>query len=290
MKKDTITTVLLVLVLSIGLSLLLYPTLSDWWNSIHQSRAITHYEEKVVEMDNSAYEKMLSEANAYNQALVGREDTRFMMTDEERAIYEDILDVSGTGIMATIEVPRLGIKFPIYHGTSDGVLQIAIGHVEGSSLPVGGVGTHCILSGHRGLPSARLFTDLDKMEEGDTFEIRVLNDRLTYEVDQIVTVLPYEIEELAIDPEADYCTLVTCTPYGINTHRLLVRGHRIENAPVEDTQPEETQPVPVQDNQNVMEMEKLLHLMTLILVLAAGLTVLLIILLATNRKKTKRKK
>ncbi len=285
MKKDTITTILLVLVLVIGLSLLLYPTISDWWNAVHQSYAVTDYNSKVIAMDTSAYEKLLTDAEAYNLTLLGRDDDRFEMTDEERAEYEGILDVSGTGIMATIEIPKLDVKFPIYHGTSEGVLRIAIGHVEGSSLPVGGAGTHCVLSGHRGLPSARLFTDLDKMKEGDTFEIQVLNDRLTYQVDQIVTVLPYEMDELAIDETKDYCTLVTCTPYGINTHRLLVRGHRVENAPALETQPKETQAPQPEDTGHTMEMEKLLHLLTLILVLAAGLTVLLIILLATNRRK-----
>ncbi len=285
MKKDTITTILLVLVLAIGLSLLLYPTVSDWWNSMHQSWAVASYQGKVVELDTSAYEKLLTEAQAYNRTLLSRDDGRFMMTDEEREAYNGILDVSGTGIMATIEIPSIGVSLPIYHGTSDGVLQIAAGHVEGSSLPVGGPGTHCALSGHRGLPSAKLFTDIDRLKEGDTFRIRVLYDTLTYEIDQIKVVLPYELEDLAIDENQDYCTLVTCTPYGINTHRLLVRGHRVENAPEEETQPEATQPTQPQIRRNTIEMEKLSHLLILVLGLAVVLTILLIILLLTGRRK-----
>ena len=151
------------------------------------------------------------------------------MTDEERAQYESLLNVSGNGIIGYIEIPSINCSLPIYHGTDEAILQIAVGHIEGTSLPVGGSGTHCVLSGHRGLPSARLFTDLDKMVIGDTFLMRVLDETLTYEVDQIRIVLPYELDDLEIEEGKDYCTLVTCTPYGINSHRLLVRGHRIEN-------------------------------------------------------------
>lgn len=285
MKKDTITTILLVLVLVIGLSLLLYPTVSDWWNTAHQSRAINNYEKQVEKLDTAAYEKVVSEAQAYNRTLLGRDNSRFQMTDQERETYNGIMDISGTGIMASIDIPSLGVTLPIYHGTSDGVLQVAVGHVEGSSLPVGGAGTHCVLSGHRGLPSAKLFTDLDKLKEGDTFEIRVLYDVLTYEIDQIKVVLPQEMDDLAITEDGDYCTLVTCTPYGINTHRLLVRGRRVENAPTEETQPEATQAAQPETRRNTMEMEKLSHVLILILALAVVLTILLIILLFTNRRK-----
>lgn len=228
MKKKNLTTVLLILACLAGLSLLLYPTVSDYWNSLHQSRAITEYAEQVNELDNELYEQLWADARSYNQTLLQNPD-RYEMTDEERAEYESLLDVSGTGIIGYIEIPLIGCSLPIYHGTEESVLQIAVGHIEGTSLPVGGAGCHSVLSGHRGLPSAKLFTDLDKLTVGEDFILRILDETLTYEVDQILIVEPYELDALAIDPERDYCTLVTCTPYGINSHRLLVRGHRIEN-------------------------------------------------------------
>ena len=226
MKKH-LSTIAMILVLLVGLSLMLYPTVSDRWNAMHQSRAIASYSEAVSGMENARYDELLAQAQAYNAALTNRPG-RFTMTDEERAVYESVLDVSGTGIMGYVEIPRIDCSLPIYHGTSEGVLQIAVGHIEGSSLPIGGPGTHCVLSGHRGLPSAKLFTSLDRMQTGDTFMLHVLDETLTYEVDQILTVEPEDVSALAIDPQADLCTLVTCTPYGINSHRLLVRGTRIE--------------------------------------------------------------
>ena len=228
MKKGTITTIILILVFLIGLSLLLYPTVSNYWNSLRQSRAIAKYAEEVASLDNDVYERLWTEAEAYNRSLA-QKPNRYDMTAEEQAEYESLLNVSGNGIIGYIEVPAIGCSLPIYHGTEESVLQIAVGHIAGSSLPVGGKGSHCVLSGHRGLPSAKLFTDLDKMAEGDTFILRILDEALTYEVDQILIVEPNEMDALEIDPEQDYCTLVTCTPYGINTHRLLVRGHRVEN-------------------------------------------------------------
>lgn len=160
---------------------------------------------------------------------LSHDESRFNLTDEERAKYEKTLDVTGTGIMGYVEIPKISVSLPIYHGTDATVLQIAIGHIPGSSLPVGGQGTHCVISGHRGLPSARLFTDIDQLREGDLFMLNVLGKTLTYQVDQIRVVLPDELDDLAIDDGQDYCTLVTCTPYGVNTHRLLVRGHRVPN-------------------------------------------------------------
>lgn len=228
MMKGKISTIVLVAVFLVGLSLLLYPTVSDYWNTLYQSKAIAGYNEAVSNLDEAECGRLWQEAVAYNQTLVGKDD-RFLMTDEERSKYESLLDMDGTGIIGSIDIPSLQCSFPIYHGTDEGVLQIAIGHIEGSSLPVGGEGTHCVLSGHRGLPSARLFTDIDKLEKGDRFSLRVLNRTLTYEVDRISIVLPYEVENLAIEEGKDYCTLVTCTPYGVNSHRLLVRGHRVES-------------------------------------------------------------
>ena len=227
MRKH-LSTILLILIFLVGLSLLLYPTVSDYWNSLHQSRAIAQYAEQVANLDNDVYEQLWADADAYNRTLPGMAQ-RYVLTDEEREAYKQLLDPSGTGVMGYVEIPEISCSLPIYHGTDEAVLQIAIGHIEGSSLPVGGESTHCVLSGHRGLPSAKLFTDLDKLDTGDTFILRVLDETLTYEVDRILIVEPYELSALEIEEGRDYCTLVTCTPYGVNTHRLLVRGHRVEN-------------------------------------------------------------
>lgn len=226
--KKHFTTILLVLILLTGLSLLLYPTVSDYWNSFHQSRAIASYVEAVAEIDNTDYEKLWQEAVAYNEKLA-ENSGRWTLTEEEQEEYDQLLNISDTGIMGYIEIPKIKVSLPIYHGTDEAILQIAIGHIPGSSLPVGGKGTHCVVSGHRGLPSAKLFTDLDQLEEGDLFMMRVLDETLTYEVDQIRIVEPEDLSDLEIDEDKDLCTLVTCTPYGINSHRLLVRGHRVEN-------------------------------------------------------------
>ena len=227
-KKGNFTTLLLILVLLAGLSLLLYPTVSDYWNSFHQTRAIATYAENVAIMDQEQYDEIWAAAKAYNASLAER-DNAFLLSDEQKEEYTRLLDVSGLGIMGYIEIPEIDVSLPIYHGTEESVLQIAVGHLEWSSLPVGGESTHCVLSGHRGLPSAKLFTNLDKLQTGDIFMLRILDDLLTYEVDQILIVEPQETGALRIEEGKDYCTLVTCTPYGINTHRLLVRGHRIDN-------------------------------------------------------------
>ena len=229
-KKSNVTTYLLILVLLAGLSLLLYPSFSDYWNSFHQSRAIAGYTEEVSSMDNDVYEDFRSQAQQYNEKLFLRQKTEnaFLIPEEQLAEYEQLLDVTGLGIMGYIEIPSIDVSLPIYHGTSDTVLQIAVGHLDWTSLPVGGESTHCVLSGHRGLPSAKLFTNLDKLAVGDTFLMQVLDEVLTYEVDQILIVEPDETQALMIEEGKDYCTLVTCTPYGVNSHRLLVRGHRIE--------------------------------------------------------------
>lgn len=227
MKKH-LSTIILILVFLTGLSLLLYPSVSDYWNSLHQSRAIASYANDVAALDGDTYEQMWEAARAYNSRLAEKEKP-LLMSAQETAEYETLLDVSGSGIMGYIEIPEIKVSLPVYHGVDEGVLQVAVGHIPGTSLPVGGTGTHSVLSGHRGLPSARLFTNLDQLREGDLFLLRVLDEVLTYEVDQILIVEPNDLEALQIEEGADYCTLVTCTPYGINTHRLLVRGHRIEN-------------------------------------------------------------
>ena len=227
-KKGNFSTFILVLILLTGLSLLLYPSVSNYWNSLHQTKAIAKYAEDVVNLDNDTYDQLWQDAASYNQSLLTRSNP-YLLSDEQKAEYDRLLDVSGLGVMGYIEIPSIDCSLPIYHGTEESVLQIAVGHLEWSSLPVGGESTHCVLSGHRGLSSAKLFTNLDKLQTGDIFMLRVLDNVLTYEVDQILIVEPQETGALRIEEGKDYCTLVTCTPYGINTHRLLVRGHRIDN-------------------------------------------------------------
>ena len=225
MKRKHISTIFIILIFLVGLGFISYPTVSNLWNQAHQSRAIATYSKQVEKLDDSENKKMLKAARKYNKSLLKKSDY-WKLSKKDKKKYESLLDVSGTGIMGYIEVPKIDCSLPIYHGTDEGALQIAIGHLEGSSLPVGGKNTHCVLSGHRGLPSARLFTDLDQMEEGDIFILNILGRKLAYEVDQIRVVLPEEMSDLEVIEGKDLCTLVTCTPYGINTHRLLVRGHR----------------------------------------------------------------
>ena len=225
--KNKLINIFLILALVAGLSLLLYPTVSDYWNSLHASQAVASYDQAVKSMDEGKYDELLQRAGQYNRDLFLR-GSLFALTDEEREDYSSQLDIDGSGVMGYIEIPTIKVSLPIYHGTSDDVLQVAVGHLEWSSLPVGGESTHCVLSGHRGLPSAKLFTNLDQLREGDTFTLRVLDEVLCYEVDQIRIVEPQDTAALLPEPGQDLCTLVTCTPYGVNTHRLLVRGHRIE--------------------------------------------------------------
>ena len=226
--KNKLTTFLLFLVFLAGLSLLLYPTVSDYWNSFTQSRAIASYAEEVANIDEEKYMEIWDAAAKYNTSLLDRHNS-YLLSEEQKNEYEELLNLAGNGVMGYVEIPSIGCSLPIYHGTAESVLQIAVGHLEWTSLPVGGLSTHCVISGHRGLPSAKLFTDLDELAEGDIFMLRVLNEILTYEVDKISIVEPDETEKLLIEADKDYCTMVTCTPYGINTHRLLVRGHRIAN-------------------------------------------------------------
>lgn len=226
MKKH-LTNLLLLLALLAGVSLLLYPTVSDYWNERHASRAVASYAQDVENMDDDRYEQLWQDAADYNAALLRRENVYFL-ADWQREEYDALLDVSGTGIMGYIEIPTINVSLPIYHGTDDAVLQIAVGHLDWTSLPVGGESSHCVLSGHRGLPSAKLFTNLDRVVVGDTFTLRVLDEILTYEVDKILIVEPEDVSALTVEEGKDLCTLVTCTPYGINSHRLLVRGHRVQ--------------------------------------------------------------
>ncbi|MBR1864562.1 MAG: class C sortase [Ruminococcus sp.] len=230
MKKrlNTLTNIMLIVLLIVGLSVMLYPTVANWWNKNMTTRAVASYRETVDDLDDETAMKMIDEARLYNKQLAGLFAPFTNYNDVPG--YYDILDVTGTGIMGYITISSVNLELPIYHGTSEGVLNVAAGHMQGSSLPVGGENTHSVISAHRGLPSARLFTDIDKMVVGDTFTVTVLDQVMTYEVEEILIVEPTEIDKLAIIPDSDYVTLMTCTPYGINTHRLLIRSHRIDTA------------------------------------------------------------
>ena len=229
MMRGRWTTILLILIFLAGLSLLLYPSFSDYWNSTRQTKEIASYVEEVTGMDPVKKAEEWTRAEAFNAELLERSNP-YTLTEELRTRYEKLLNTAGNGIMAYVEIPALQVLLPVYHGTSESVLQRAIGHLDWTSLPVGGPSTHSVISGHRGLPSARLFTDLGKMIVGDVFMLQVLDETLTYLVDQILIVEPENVTALAVTQGEDSCTLVTCTPYGVNTHRILVRGHRIANA------------------------------------------------------------
>ena len=239
-KKHRVSNLVLVLILLIGVAIAGYPAFSEYWNSLHQSRAIMGYAERVAELDNEAYKEIWNAALEYNRKLPEK-DNRWRNEDADLDDYASQLNVDNTGNMGYISIPKIGVDLPVYHGVEEKVLQRSIGHILGTSLPVGSVHgneesfaetefpSHCVLSGHRGLPSAKLFSDLDMMEIGDLFYLVILDQTLTYEVDRITVIEPDDLEELEILPDRDLCTLMTCTPYGINTHRLLVRGSRIES-------------------------------------------------------------
>ena len=224
MKKNK-STIILILVFFVGLSVMLYPTISDYVNQLHQTRAVANYAADVDKLSDADYTAYFEAADAFNAQIAADPDALYF--PDRFPSYESTLDVTGTGIMGYITIEKIGVELPIYHGTSDAVLQVAAGHLEGTSLPVGGASTHAVISAHRGLPSAKLFTNLDQLEVGDTFTITVLDRTLTYEVDNISIILPTETDSLKVSEGKDYITLMTCTPYGINTPRLLVRGRRI---------------------------------------------------------------
>lgn len=274
-RRDRIITVLLAAVLIVGVCLISYPTVANWWNSSHQTRVIETVATQVAEMSDEAKAEMLEAAGAYNEALL-ENSSRFTPTLAEEQEYQSLLNLSDasetSNVMGSITIPSINVALPIYHGTSETVLAAGAGHLEGSSLPVGGLGTHCVLTGHRGLPSAELFTRLDELEVGDVFVLNILDDQLTYQVDTIRIVLPSEISSLAIDPDQDLCTLVTCTPYGVNTHRILITGHRIANQ------------TDYEINMNAKTVDsKIVALICLVPILV----VLFIVLMITTRKKRK---
>ena len=271
MKKH-MTTILLIAVFLVGLSMLLYPTVSDYWNSFHQSHAIAEYAESVNLLDDSERNALLEKAREYNERLLTKENRWFLSEDEELE-YDSMLKTSASGIMGYIEIPKINCSLPIYHSTDESVLQTAIGHIEGSSLPIGGESTHCVLSGHRGLPSAKLFTNLDRLTEGDIFMLDVLGETYTYEVVQILIVEPDDLSALEIKKGEDLCTLVTCTPYGVNTHRLLVTGQRTEN----------------QANINVVSDAQQIKPMLVAPIIAAPIMLVLFIYMMIKSKRNKNK-
>lgn len=273
-KKGIVTNIILILVLIAGLSLLLYPTFSDWWNSRVQSRAVSNYAQLVSVMDQEDYTHMWEEAKAFNEELLERKNI-YLLSEEQQEKYEQIFNLDGQGIMGYIELPTLSQTMPVYHGTEEDVLQIAVGHLEWTSLPTGGAGNHSVFSGHRGLPSAKLFTDLDKLVVGDVFMLHILEETLTYEVDQIRIVEPNVTEDLLPQEGKDLCTLVTCTPYGVNSHRLLVRGHRVDNLAEAQT---------VRVTADAMVIEKMV---VVPFVLVPILLCMLVILLVVTSKKKK---
>lgn len=271
-KTGIISTIVLIIILIVGLSVMLYPTVSNWWNKRVQSQAIAEYDKTIQNIDQNRYDEIWANAEEYNKKL-SELYAPFSNADEIDG-YDNILDVSGTGIMGYITIPVIKVEIPIYHGTSAEVLNIAAGHLKGSSLPIGGKNTHAVISAHRGLPSARLFTDLDKLVKGDTFTITILDRVLTYQVEEILIVKPEEVEKLAIIPDNDYVTLMTCTPYGINTHRLLIRSHRI------DTVYEKT----VKISADAVQVDPML----VIPVIAFFLLILLVIFWAVSGKKKRK--
>lgn len=276
-KKGGSSTIILVAIFFVGLSVLLYPTISDFWNEKRQSQAIMNYDDLIVDLTPEDYSAFFTEADGYNKKIRNM-SFPFMNHKNIAEEYYNTLDVNGDGMMGYITIEKIKVQLPIYHGTSDKVLNSAVGHVEGSSLPVGGESTHSVLSAHRGLPSAKLFTNLDKVEIGDVFTIRILDKTITYQVDQILIVLPEETDPLNIEQGKDYCTLVTCTPYGINTHRMLVRGARIENI-----EPERVINV-------ITDAYQIDPLIVTPAVAAPMLGILLIILLVRSGKSNKNKK
>ncbi len=225
--KKKLPIIMPIIVLLFGLAVFLYPTIANYWNSFTQTRAVRTYVEDIENLDKEEYDKMLDDAREYNK-IIAKSGIHWRMSDDEKRLYSSLLNPGGNGMMAYVEIPKIDITLGVYHGTNDEVLLRSVGHIEGSSLPVDGESVHCILSGHRGLPSTKLFSELDRLVEGDKFMIRTLNEVYTYEVDKINIVEPNDLSTLRIEKGKNLCTLVTCTPYGLNTHRLLVRGHMIE--------------------------------------------------------------
>lgn len=273
--KKNLSKVVLVVTFLAGLSLLLYPTVANWWNSFHATRAIASYDETLAALAPEQYDELFDAAKAYNEALLD-DGGRYFPSEAEHQHYMDLLSVKDSQILGTIQIPTQKINLPIYHGTSEEVLQVGAGHLEGTSLPIGGESTHTVISGHRGLPSAELFNNIVNLAEGDVFVIKVLNQTITYQVERIRTVLPTEVNDIDIEPGRDLATLVTCTPYGVNTHRILITGHRIENLP--------------DDFLNTKDNAGLVSQTLIAAIIAAVILVVLFVLLMIRSSKQKREK
>ena len=274
-NRNRLWTMILLFALIAGLAILLYPTVSNQWNSRLMSRAVATYDETVADLSEEDYSAYFEAAEAYNEALREIGSAMTITVPDLVEGYEETLASTGTGIMGYVTIDKINVELPIYHGTDNSVLSVGAGHLEGTSLPIGGESTHSVISAHRGMPSALLFTNLDQLEEGDTFTITVLDQVFTYEVDQITIVLPDEIENLYIEEGEDYCTLMTCTPYGINTHRLLVRGHRVDNADAAHIRV-------------TAEANKIDNWLVALFVAIPMLVILLIWLIVSTRKKSQR--
>ena len=273
--KNRVFYTVVAIVLLVGISLVLYPSVSDYWNQHHQSQLLASYSDDVGQLEEKDYKKVIENAKEYNKSLADN-PVDFTLNDYQKAVYDDLLNVSGNGIMGYVEIPSVNCTAPIYHGTDESVLQIAIGHLEWTSLPIGGKNTHCVISGHRGLPSARLFTDINKLAEGDVFILRVLDEPIAYEVDRILIVEPENTKPLEIVEGMDYCTLMTCTPYGVNTHRLLVRGHRIKYT--------EAQEILVVADANLIKPQ----IIAIIIGFPTYIAVMILILIFSDKNKKKR--
>lgn len=278
-KSNIISTIIFTIIFLVGLSVMFYPMFSNWWNSKVQSGVVASYETVVSEMDNSKLLEMIEEANFYNKQLAKLSDP--YKEYDFVAGYYDILNISGTGVMGYIDIPLIQVQIPIYHGTSETVLNIAAGHLEGSSIPVGGKNTHSVISAHRGLPSAKLFTDLDKLVVGDYFSIHILGQIYTYEVEEILIIEPHEFSKLAIIPDGDYVTLMTCTPYGVNSHRMLLRSKRVANIINEDG--EEVPAVAVKVTSDAVQVDPLL----VVPILASPLVIVMLCFWMFSDKKKK---
>lgn len=274
--KQRIISIFAIILLLAGLSLLLYPTVSDYISRVRHRRAIFNYLGSVEELDDDEYERILNEAIAYNDELANNQPSLTSLSDEQMEKYLNVLDVSGDGVMGYIQISKANVSLPIYHTASEAVLQVGVGHIEGSSLPIGGESVHSLLSGHRGLPSSRLFTDIDKLDIGDRFTLHILDEYYTYEVDKIDVVLPQDVQFVRIEQGHDYSTLVTCTPYGVNTHRLLIRGRRI-------LLPIEEEKMAIQSGARMVDMKYVIAVVEVPVLAVAVITA------ATARRRRKRK-
>ena len=284
--KKRLPSILVGLLFLVGLGIMIYPTVSNQWNTYRQNKLISNYEKIVDDMSDEDFSQEWQNAQAFNETISGNNVFADVFgekpKDSENSEYNRVLKVNNEGNMGVISIPEINIKLAIYHGTSDDVLQTGVGHINGSKLPIGGESTHCVLAAHRGLPSAELFTDIDQLQTGDKFYLHILDKVLAYEVDQILPMVDKDDHQtlqnaLSITEGQDYVSLFTCTPYGVNSHRLIVRGHRVEYNGEED----------VKQSVGDRMLESIKNYYMLILVLGLSITILVIIIMryVFNKKK-----